>query len=204
MKITLSLLLLNAAFGSLAIAQEYPEGDIFFGFSVLRASSAKTILANTSIGGVGTLAININDHIAVEGEFGGYHNGLVDDFHDDTNSVTYLFGPRISYGRSKRIGPYFHTLIGGIHTGTSVLKQPAPTQLPTGSSPRSTMTQDGLTIAIGGGVDIRLGKMVSFRPVQFDYVLTRLGDIGAAGLSASKNQSNLRYTLGLVFNFTER
>jgi hypothetical protein len=44
-----------------------------------------------------------------------------------------------------------------------------------------------------------------YDPIQFDYVLTRLEDFGLSGLpSENRNQHNLRYAAGVVFNFGAR
>src|ERR1700759_2296351 len=112
--------MLLAVVSVVAFAQEVPKVDLFFGYSFLRYNSAQTIPAFTANGGIGTLGINFNNHIALEAELGGYHNGNVNDYHFDTTSFSYLFGPRISYGRSRRVDPYFHILFGGQYASTSI------------------------------------------------------------------------------------
>ena len=102
MKRVLCLLTLGSIFGLCACAQENPKADLFFGYSFLRYNSAQTIPAFTANGGIGTFAWNFNNHIAFESELGGYHNGNVNNFHFDSTSFSYLFGPRFSYRRSKR------------------------------------------------------------------------------------------------------
>lgn len=205
MKLVSTLLVLTPLLASGALAQdELPSADGFFGFSVLRANSAQTILPYTSLGGVGTLGWNINEHIGIEAEFGGYHNGFVNSYHSDTNSVTYLFGPRWSFGRLKRFDPYFHVLLGGIHTATSILDQPAINPPATQSAARHTVSQDGFTMAIGGGLDIRLQKYVSFRPIQVDYVPSMLSNIGPSGLSNDSFRNNFRFCVGFMFQDYER
>ena len=201
MKLTVTFLILIPLLASSALAQddELAVADGFFGFSVLRASSAQAILPNTSLGGVGTLGWNINERLGIEAEFGGYHNGLVDSYHNNTNSFTYLFGPRLSYGRLKRFDPYFHFLLGGIHTATGVADQPTINPLTAQNVPRHTVSQDGFTMAIGGGLDIRLNKYVSFRPLQIDYVPSMLGNIGANGLSNNSFRNNVRFCVGFMF-----
>ena len=61
-----------------------------------------------------------NRHVAMEAELGGYHNGDVNGFQFDSTSFTYLFGPRLSLGRQRRIDPYFHILFGGQYFTTSI------------------------------------------------------------------------------------
>ena len=202
MKTALGLIVLVALIAPCARGQtdELAYADGFFGFSLLHAISDEPILTNTSYGGVGTLGWNINERIGIEAEFGGYHNGTVNAYHSDTNSVTYLFGPRLSYGRLRRFDPYFHVLLGGIHTATGVLNQPAVNPLIVQETPaRHTVSQNGFTLAIGGGMDIRLNKYVSFRPIQVDYLPMMLSNIGPNGLTNNSFRSTIRYSVGFMF-----
>jgi hypothetical protein len=57
-------------------------------------------------------------------------------------------------------------------------------------------------MALGGGLDLRLSHHFTLRPVQVDYVLTRLQDFGQTGdPSQNRNQHNVRYAAGIMFNF---
>src|SRR6478736_713713 len=93
-----------------AFAEDVPKADLFLGYSFIRANSARNIPAFTNNGGVGTLTWNFTNHVGAEFEFGGYHNGNIHDIQFDTTEMTYLFGPRFSLGRSRRVSPYIHTL----------------------------------------------------------------------------------------------
>jgi opacity protein-like surface antigen len=168
--------------------------DLFLGYSFLRANSARDIPAFTNNGGLGTIAFDFNRHIGVEAEFGGYHNGNIHDIQFDTTEFTYLFGPRISYGRRKRVDPYVHILFGGIHASSSVKD-------PTNPLVRLSTSQDAFAMAVGGGLDIRVSRAIAFRPIQLDYVLTRIQDLGLQGPSENRNQNNLRYAAGFKFMF---
>jgi len=117
--------------------------------------------------------------------------------------MTYLFGPRFSMSRSRRVIPYFHVLFGGVHFTTSIPVTVAPT--PTSTTPTTTRvgaSQDTFAMAAGGGLDIKLNHHLMLRPIQLDYVLTRLEDFGLSGTpSQNRNQNNLRYAAGLIFTF---
>jgi hypothetical protein len=186
-----------------ALADDVPKADLFLGYSFLRANSARDIPAFTNNGGLGTFAWNFTNHIAAEFEFGGYHNGNIHDIQFDTTEMTYLFGPRFSLGRSRRINPYIHTLFGGIHLTTSLPVTLVATPLDTtGTTTRIGASQDAFAMALGGGLDIRLSHHVMFRPIQLDYLLTRLEDLGLSGQpSQNRNQNNLRYAAGILFTF---
>ena len=190
-------------FGAVAVAQDVPKADLFLGYSMLRANSARNIPAFTNNGGVGTFALNFNNHVAAEFEFGGYHNGNIHDIQFDTTEMTYLFGPRFSLGRSRTVNPYIHTLFGGVHLTTSLPVTVTPTPLATtGTTTRIAASQDAFAMALGGGLDLRLNHYLTLRPIQLDYLLTRLEDFGQTGQpSQNRNQHNLRYAAGILFTF---
>ena len=120
MKRILCLITLSSLFALGMFAQDVPKADLFVGYSFLRANSAQTIPAFTANGGISTFGWNFGDHFAMEAELGGYHNGNINNKHIDTTTFSYLFGPRIAYGRSKTFDPYFHILWGGQHLTTSI------------------------------------------------------------------------------------
>ena len=202
---------LNAvlSFGAFA-ADDLFDGDVFVGYSLFRANAAQQqIPAFNANGGLGTLAWNINRHIGIEAEFAGHHNGGT----LDTTQFSYLFGPRLSYGRTTRFDPYIHVLFGGMHVTTSVDASsavvPTPHPEPVPSSGRYKASQDHFAYAVGGGIDIKVSHYILFRPVQIDYVHTQfqtptfLVDTPGVGPSTNKNQNNLRFAVGFVFNWND-
>ena len=189
-----------------ALAEDVPKADLFLGYSFIRANSARNIPAFTNNGGLGTLAWNFNNHVAAEAEFGGYHNGNINNIQFDTTEMTYLFGPRFSLGRSRKVSPYIHTLFGGVHLTTSLPVTLVATPVTTtGTTSRIAASQDAFAMALGGGLDIRLSHSITFRPIQLDYLMTRLEDFGQSGQpSQNRNQHNLRFAAGVAFTFGAR
>src|SRR5215471_4707798 len=186
-------------------ADDHPRVETFFGFDYTRVNSATNIPAFSANGGDGQVAINFNKWIGFVMDIGAVHNGNISDVHLDTTLVNYLFGPRISL-RYSRITPYFNVLFGGMHAGTSVAVSAIPTQpqptppiyLPgvptvppnTPVTLRAVASQTAFAMAVGGGLDIKVSKYVSFRPVELDYLLTRLQNLRSA---QDNNQHSLRY-----------
>jgi hypothetical protein len=187
----------------IAFAEDVPKADLFLGYSFVRANSARDIPAFTNDGGLGTFGWNFNKHIGAEFEFGGYHNGSIQNLQFDTTEMTYLFGPRVSLSRSRKVIPYVHTLFGGVHLTSSLPVTVAPTPFSTTTTTsRIAASQDAFAMALGGGLDIRVSHHVTLRPVQFDYLMTRLEDFGQSGQpSQNRNQHNLRYGGGIMFTF---
>jgi opacity protein-like surface antigen len=204
MKKILALLALGTATSFSVFAQDVPKVDLYLGYLMFRANSAQTIPAFTANGGIGTLGLNANNHIGLEIELGGYHNGNVNNHQFDTTAFSYLVGPRISMGRTRRVDPYMHALFGGQHVATSIAVAPTTGTGVSGTSSRISDSQAAFAMAIGGGLDIKLSDRVFFRPIQLDYFLSRaeLREIGSgSSVQSARNQNNLRYSVGFGFNF---
>ena len=211
-KISCLTVLVVLAVGA-ASAQDYPRVETFAGFTYTRANSASNVPAFSANGGGGQLAVNPNKWLGFVMDIGSVHNGNISDVHLDSTFTNFLFGPRISL-RYSRIRPYFNVLFGGIRAGTSVgvnatpvsgqPSQPiyvpgAPATVPpnTPVTLRAVASQTAFAMATGGGLDIKITRHVSFRPIGLDYLMTRLQNIRSL---EDNNQHHLRYTTG--FNFT--
>jgi hypothetical protein len=146
-------------------------------------------------------------------DVGAVHNGNIGGNHLDTTLTNFMFGPRFRVANS-RVRPYFNVLFGGMHASTSIAVNaipvpPSPTQpiyLPGQTTPlpdnspvtaRAIHAQTAFAMTAGGGLDIKINRHVSFRPIGLDYLLTRLQNLRTAN---DNNQHSLRYTTG--FNFT--
>jgi len=95
----------------------------------------------------------------------------------------YLFGPKLAYPGS--VSPFFHALVGASHqtVGSGVTSNGVIT-VPT--------SRTSVAAVLGVGIDIKLAPFIAFRPIQFDYLLTRFTD---------STQSNARVSAGLVIRF---
>ena len=211
MKTILYLVPLGVLFGvSLQAQNESPKADLFLGYSFLRYNSAQTIPAFTANGGISTFAWNFNRHIGMEAELGGYHNGNINGYHFDSTSFTYLFGPRLSLGRERRIDPYLHILFGGQNFGTSIDQSSVLVVNPLGtttlSNGRYHTSQNSFAMAVGGGLDVRVSKTFTLRPIQVDYYMTNFSapdvtePLGVT-IPSARTQHDFRYAAGVAFNF---
>ena len=199
-----------------AVAADEPRVETFLGYTYTRVNSATDVPAFSMNGGSGQVGVNFNKWIGFYMDMGAVHNGNVGGHHIDNTLSNYLFGPRVSL-HSSRIRPYFQTLFGGAHFGTSVgvsnLVEQAtiPTQpifipgegnvLVGPGQPltaRLVHSQTAFGMTVGGGLDIKINKWVSFRPVGLDYFMTRLQNMRSLN---DNNQHHLRYTTGVNFTF---
>ncbi len=116
------------------------------------------------------VAFNFTDFLALAGEIGGVYgrkSGTSWNLHDFT------LGPRITFLRSP-VDLYVHGLVGGYVAHASGI----------GSN-------GNFELAAGGGVDLNLNPLLSWRIVQADYL----------GLAGGGWTSGFRLQTGLVFKF---
>lgn len=195
-----------------AAAQDVPRGGVFLGYTYTRMNSATNVPAFSANGAGGQFALNFNKWFSAVADIGAVHNGNIGGHGLDTTLTNFLFGPRLSLHYS-RITPYFNILFGGVYGATSVpiTLPPGTVIVPPSVNPLSTTTtnlssatavrasadQTAFAMTTGGGLDIKINRWVSFRPVGLDYYMTRLQNLRSAN---DNNQHNLRYTTG--FNFT--
>jgi opacity protein-like surface antigen len=183
LKVVVCLLALTAI-GTAARAQETSKFDVFAGYSYVRANPSTSGVDGFNLhGGSASIAYNATDWLAAVADFGGYHSSDILGTGVDGTLSTYLFGPRVSYRRHARVTPFGQVLFGVAHIGDSGLGFSA--------------SNNSFAMSVGGGVDLKLSKHFSVRPVQLDYLLTRFDELGTGG----QTQNNLRVSTGIVFHF---
>ncbi|HTS12594.1 MAG TPA: outer membrane beta-barrel protein [Candidatus Limnocylindrales bacterium] len=174
MKKALWLVLLLSMLPIAARAQEAPAADVSVGYSYFRLGGSGGTNQN---GASGSFAYNASDWLGIVGDFGGYHSspsGV------DLNTLTYMFGPRLSYRSSESYTPFGQVLLGGAHV--------------TGSYGGASASTNSFAVSLGGGVDVHLSGPLALRP-QVDYVLLR---------SNGSNANCVRLSAAIVFRFGQR
>jgi opacity protein-like surface antigen len=181
-----------------AAAQDVPRVETFAGFSFVRFSSATDAPSFNASGGSGQFAYNLNRWLGAVADLGAVNTSSISGAAIDNTTMNFLFGPRISF-RQPRLRPYVQILWGGVYnTASTAVNVEIPGALPGQPVTARLVTSDtAFAMTIGGGLDFKLSKHVSFRPVGVDYYMTRLQNLRTQG---DNNQHNFRYTTG--FNFT--
>jgi hypothetical protein len=208
MKKSLAVLAVILVFAFVAAAQDVPRMETFLGYTYVRANSASNIPAFSANGGGGQFAYNFNKYFSAVADVGAVHNGTIANQDIDNTTMNFLFGPRLSM-RYSRIRPYINVLFGGAYLASST-KINAIVATPLGfvntANPiipgqpitaRVGAQQTAFAMVAGGGLDIKINKHVSFRPIGLDYYMTRFQNLRTQD---DNNQDNIRYTAG--FNFT--
>jgi hypothetical protein len=184
LRIVVSLLALATVFGVSASAQELPKIDVSASYSFFRAIPSSPILREYNLnGGSASAAYNVKDWLSGVFDFGGYTVGTANGASINNHLLTYMAGPRFTY-RHRRLSPFGQVLVGAATAGSGVFA--------------TSNSHTGLATAFGVGVDWNVRDRFSIRPVQVDYLLTHLPEVGN---SNTLTQNNVRYSAGIVFHF---
>ena len=191
---------------STATAQETATTmETFLGYTFTRFNSATNLPAFNANGGSAQFVYNFSNWIGVVADLGAVHNGNIHNIHLDSTLTNFLLGPRIAFRKWSRMSPYFQALFGGVYGTTSTavdlsLLTTGGVLIPPGNILRATRAQTAFGMTVGGGLDIKVSKHVSFRPIQLEYLLTQLRN---PVTDDRNNQNNLRYSAGVNFTFGE-
>jgi hypothetical protein len=200
------LLAAGLLIGVCASAQEVPvvpKMEIPVGFSFVNVHPDLAPITSFNVfGGGGQFNVNFGNYFGVKADFMGYAkgSGLSNqlrnnlDYTDSTrgNTFTYMFGPQIKKHTGK-IQPFGEVLFGAAHTNAYATIANAF------DSASGSGSNNAFAMAAGGGIDFKINRNFSLRPVQVDYLLTRFSANHVAGYT--NNQNNFRYVGGLVFTF---
>jgi hypothetical protein len=209
-----------------SVAQEVPKAEVYLGYGFVRFYPGGPTNAFTANGGFGSAQYNFNRHFSFVGELGGVTNnawtvanGIVE---PNQTVFTYLFGPRVYFNKAGVVSPFIEYLVGGFHNSRTInidnalLPSPLPPLRGVGvrqfaNFTRFNSTQNAAAMAVGGGVDLRLSRLIAVRPIQLDYLPTNFSPFNITGLGTfpgipsnfnrTRWQQNLRYGAGVSFRF---
>jgi hypothetical protein len=208
------------AFGLVASATDVPKFETFLGYTYVRANQfnqatglGQEIGGFDMNGGSAQFIYNANHWLSGVADFGAVAKGNVGVINVETTTSFFMFGPRASYRRHGRFTPYAQILFGGANRSisrqifsltdlnTPILVARPPDLFPGPGvevTSRISASQTAFAMAVGGGLDMRIGKRFGFRPVAVDYVLTRFPSVLTGN---NRNQNNIRVTTGFLFTF---
>jgi len=191
---------------------EYPKFEFFAGYSALGETGSRVISLgpNASVGGdyqgqgfETSIIRNFNKHLGIKGDFSFHFNNdssrgpiaactpvcttVTQDFQLKTRVYNFLAGPEFKARNSTRFTPFVHALGGFAHT-SATFTTPGPTHI--FSVKRS---DNSFAMALGGGLDIRASKRVSFRAMM-DYNPVFVND------STTGTRDFFRFSLGVLFH----
>lgn len=136
-------------------------------------------------GGGGQLEYNVNRWLGVVEELSGFYATSSGNGAFAGVAFPYLFGPRVNFRRGKvagevmrKVTPFAQALFGGVWTTDGIAKSTGP--------------ENNFAMTAGGGIDFKVSRHVSVRPIQAEYFMTKIPD----GLN--NRQDNLRIGAGIV------
>jgi hypothetical protein len=175
-----------------ASAQSIPKWELFSGYS--------QDLAGGGQAGEGQLVTNgvqvefdrvVTSYFRVTGQFNAQFADHVVDLaplppggvHVNSKELLGLFGPEATYRGFKRFDLYAHYLIGFAYGRDN--------QVPV--IPTATYTT--WAYALGTGADMKLGRRVSLRMMEWDWITTHFP------VNSPEAQDNWRISSGFIFHF---
>jgi len=210
---------------SVAMATDVPTGEAFLGYNLVRFDPSTPqgladVPAFHANGGGGQLVYNFTPWIGgvldvgavgQDSLLGTLTNGNRPEV--DHTLVNFVLGPRVKL-RHGRFQPFGEALFGGARAKTStsvsllnggIIWPPPGVVLPPGVLQPVNATLEtertGFAMLAGGGLDIKIGKHIAFRPVEADYFLTRLPGFFTGN---DTNKNHFRYSAGVNFMFGSR
>jgi len=211
-----ALLLCSALLGSAQspTPDEYPKVEVFVGYSALGEANGRGISfgpnafvgANYSAAKAGfetSIIRNFSKRFGIKGDFSAHFNNqsgsgpitsctpacttVTQDFQLKTRVYNFLAGPEFKARNSTRFTPFAHVLGGVAHT-SATFTTPGPT-----FNLLLKKSDNSFAMALGGGIDIRATRRVSFRG-QMDYNPVFVHD------STSGTRDFFRLSLGVLFH----
>src|SRR6185369_12075035 len=202
-----------------ASAQVVPRYEVFLGYTYVRANQFNQ---NTGLGqeiggfdmngGSAQFIYNFNKRWSGVADIGSVTKANVGVINASNTTTFYMFGPRYSFRSESRFTPYAQIVFGGatrslsrqldVLTGANIPVFPVATaqSLFPGANTQITAqvsaTQTAFAMAVGGGLDWKIAKRFTFRPIAVDYVLTRFPSYFTGDNS---NQNSIRASAGIVF-----
>jgi len=155
-----------------AIIPFVPKADVYVGYSRLGSDAFYSDTSGLN-GWQGALNVKVMPFVGIEGDVSQFGLGTSS---DKVRTTTYLFGPRVTVG-ALGVRVFAHGLVGGEHSS---------------SSGNASVDGSSYTYALGGGVDLPLVPLFSWR-ITGDY-------LEAPNLT-TENGNHYRFGTGLVFRF---
>jgi hypothetical protein len=203
------------ALGQTATKDEYPKVEVFVGISAAGSvgqNQQEIRFDNGGIIGSGyasptglevSVVRNWTRYIGLKGDFSAHFKNnnergpvssctptctvATQDFQIKTRGYNFLMGPEFKARNSTRFTPFVHLLGGAAHTSANFTTTGPPFNI------LLRRSDTDLALALGGGLDIRATRRVSFRG-QMDYNPV-FQDSGSGG-----RRDLVRISLGVLFH----
>lgn len=174
-----------AAAPALRAQEDAAKLELYGGYSYIRFNINSMVSGQppsqvfNGNGGTGQITYNVNNWLGAVGDAGGFWatRGSA-----GGAAIPYLFGPRLNL-RRKWFTPFAEVLFGGVVTSSGIA---------------TLGWQSHFAMTAGGGIDVKVSKHISLRPVHAEYFMTTIPD----GLN--NRQNNFQFSTGISLLFGGR
>jgi opacity protein-like surface antigen len=184
-----SVLLLIAG---VSAPRPYSQVELFGGYSHLALDGAPSNIGSSSNGWAGDAYLHLLGPWGIEADYTN-HYGVTSQVPSNGGQYyvpgfTELYGPRFTLALP-RIHPFVHALFGTVHGKAQIPSLSFPPGPPT-----TSISENAVGMAFGGGINVKATQHVWLRLIQIDYLRARF---------TNNTQNNTRISAGLVFRFGE-
>jgi opacity protein-like surface antigen len=209
MKVHVMALVAFLAFAMMATASDVPRFETYFGWDWIQFNPDRAPVSSfTANGGSAQFVYNFAKGFGVTFDAGAVSRDTLSGILSN-RQTHFLVGPRYGFYNHSRFTPFGQILFGGSNGSVSldvtdinqvptVLPTANPIILPDNVSVRLQASRTAFAMMVGGGLDIRLTKHVTYRLFDTDYYLTRPASL-ITGQDVNKN--NFRVTTGVNFTW---
>jgi opacity protein-like surface antigen len=195
-------------FALVATATDFPASEVFLGYNFTRFYPNSGFVPDLNAnGGDAQFTYNFSKWVGATVDVGSVTKGTLNHNNWDSTATSFTIGPRFAYHNHSRFTPYVEVLFGGAESSVSTQvgnlvpgSVPPNLILPPTSifTTRIVASKTGFAMLAGGGLDIKIFKRMSFRPIGVDYYLMRMPSLVTGN---DTNLNNIRYTAGVNFQF---
>ena len=170
-------------------AQESKTLDLYLGYSYTQVnpSSSPGLGSFPLQGGEVCISYKANRRVTAVADFGlgatASRNTNIVGIQIHGTQSTYLFGPRVTAPRWKRVTPFAQALLGFSRAQKGLYD--------------TSNAQKSFIWTAGGGLDFRMNSSVSLRPIQLEYLQARFSEM----TNGWQYQNNMRASFGVVLHF---
>jgi opacity protein-like surface antigen len=191
-----------------------PAAEVFGGFSLHRTQFGDTM--QNAPGFDFNFGYNPFKYMRLLADVGGQYHGtqlFVLDERVSTSNYQLLFGPEFVMRNKSRYTPFVHGMFGWVTRRYNIPNGLLNCNGFTCSQQKTTIISDsGLGLAAGGGLDIAVSQSFSVRAIQFDYIRSHMdrnqpnfAEIDPTVFPPlSSWQKNYRFAFGVVFRIGEK
>jgi hypothetical protein len=190
-----------------------PAAEVFGGFSLHRTQFG-TDMQNAP-GFDFSFGYNAFKPLRLAADFGGQYHGtdvFIVGSKVSTSNYQLLFGPEFVARNHSRYTPFVHGMFGWMTRRYNVPNGLQTCNGFTCTEQKTTVISDsGLALALGGGLDVALTPMFSLRAIQFDYIRSHMSrndpnfEVDTSELPPLDSwQKNYRFGVGIVMRLGEK